>query len=190
MNRWIRALLPLLLVVLLAACGGGSAVTPTPLALTQNYVSGDGTISFQYPPDWVATAVSGQVTIANSQAAFEARSPAPGQFLTRMIVGPIASVSGLSADSKPLDVVTFFVESLSSSAITFSAPVETPIGTRRAGRVDGTGADGQGVILALDMGDGNYSIISVTCSPGELSRFEGTLEAILQTLVYVPPKGS
>ncbi len=189
MNRWSRALL-LLLVLLLVACGGRSAATPTPLILTQNYVSGDGTISFQYPPDWVATVVSGQVTIANTQAAFEAQIPAPGQFQTRMIIGPIGSVSGLSAGVTPLDVVKFFADTLSSSGITFGSPTETTMGTRPAGRVEGMGTDGQGVILALDMGHGIYSIISATSSPGELSRFEGTLESILQTLVYVAPKGS
>lgn len=186
LNRWWIAVL----LSLLTACGGGGAIVPTPLALTQNFISEDSSISFQYPADWIARVVAGQITIANSAAAADAEVPAPGQFQTRMIIGPIAAVSGLSAGTAPLEVVKFFADSLGGSGITFSTPGEITIGQRRAARVEGIGTDGQGIIMAVDMGNGIFNIISASSSPGEMSRFEGTLDSILETMVYVQPQGS
>ncbi|MBZ0280068.1 MAG: hypothetical protein K8L97_04960 [Anaerolineae bacterium] len=180
--------LALALVLLIAGCGGTTASsTPTLLPLTETFTSIDGSISFKYPAGWFASEILGQITVANTQAAAEAATPAPGQFQTRMIVGPISAVTGLAAESTPQEVIQFFAQTLSAQGVTFSQPIDLTLGAYSAARVEGTAADGQGVVMAVNIGDGNYNIVSATSAIGEMTRFEPMLRLILETLVYTPP---
>jgi len=180
--------LMLTLALLIAGCGGtATSSTPTPLPLTETFTTIDGSITFQYPAGWFVSELTGQITIAPTQASAEAVTPAPGQFQSRMIVGPISVVTGLAAESTPREVIEFFAQTLSGQGVTFSDPLEITIGTYSAARVEGTAADGQGVVMAVNMGNGNYNIVSATSAAGEMARFEPILRAILATMVYTPP---
>lgn len=175
-----------MLAALLAACGGGGVTAPpTPQLLTENIAT--GSVSFKYPTGWYVNNVAEQITIANSQAAAEANTPGAGQFQARMVVGPISAVSGLAAESTPIDVITTFKNALTTQGVTFSDPKAVTIGTYSAAQVDGSSIDGQGVVLAVNLGNGNYNIVSATSSPNEMPLFEPTLYAILETVTYTPP---
>jgi hypothetical protein len=154
--------------------------------LTQPFQSSDGTITFNYPDGWIVNDVPGLVTIANSQAAIEAQNPAPGQFQARLFTTPISAIEGLGVAATPRDVLQFFADGLSTSGVTFNAPADLNIGTRAAARIEGSGTDGQALVLALNLDNGNYAFVSAISAPGEISRFEATLLAILNSLAYTP----
>jgi hypothetical protein len=181
----IRAMSLLSIGLILAACSG-AAGPATALPLTQTFKSGDGTITLNYPDKWVAKDLLGQVTIGNGQAALDAATPAPGQFQARLFGTPISAIQGLKADASPRDVLQFFAESLSTSGVTFSTPTDLTIGTRPAARIEGSGTDGQAVVLAVDLGSGNFIFATATSAPGEIAGFEPTLLAILESLTYTP----
>lgn len=180
-----RAISLLCVALIMAACSG-AAGPATALPLTQAFKSGDGTISLNYPDKWVAQDLLGQVTIGNGQAALDAATPAPGQFQARLFGTPISAIQGLKAEAAPREVLGFFAESLSTSGVTFSTPTDLTIGAHPAARIEGSGTDGQAIVLAVDLGGGNYIFVTATSAPGEISRFEPTLLAILESLTYTP----
>jgi hypothetical protein len=184
-GQFSRLLTLLSIGLLLAGCAG--AVAPaTPAPLTQTFQSSDGTIRFNYPDGWIINDAPGLVTIANSQAAIDAEITAPGQFQARLFTTPISAIEGLGVVATPRDVLQFFAEDLSTSGVTFNAPADLTVGARPASRIEGSGTDGQGVVIAMNLDDGNYAFVSAISAPGEISRFEPTLLVILQSLVYTP----
>jgi hypothetical protein len=184
-NRLLKLLTTLTIGLVLAGCAGAAAPA-TPAPLTQNFQSGDGTITFNYPDGWIINDAPGLVTIANGQAAIEAEVPAPGQFQARLFTTPISAIEGLGVAATPRDVLQFFADGLSTSGVTFNAPADLNIGTRAAARIEGSGTDGQALVLAMNLDNGNYAFVSAISAPGEISRFEPTLLAILNSLVYTP----
>lgn len=181
------ALVLALMVVVMAGCGGAANSTPTAAPLGETFTSSDESLTFKYPAGWFVSEIFGQVTVATTQAAAEAAAPAPGEFQTRMIIGPINAVAGLVPESTPRQVIEFFSESLSTQGVTFSEPTELTLGTYPAARVEGVAADGQGIVMAVNIGDGNYNIVSATSAQGEMGRFEPILHLILESVVYRPP---
>jgi hypothetical protein len=182
-SRLLKLTTVLTIGLVLAGCAGATAPA-TPVPLIQNFQSGDGTISFNYPDGWIVSDAPGLVTIANSQAAIEAEVPAPGQFQARLFTTPISAIEGLGLAATPRDVLQFFAESLSTSGVTFNAPADLNVGSRPAARIEGSGTDGQGLVIAMNLDNGNYAFVSAISAPGEISRFEPTLLAILESLAY------
>ena len=172
-------------VLVISGCSG-NAGPATPLPLTQSFQSTDNGVALNYPDGWVAQDLLGQVTIANAQAALDAVTPAPSQFQARLFATPLTAIQGLKADAAPRDVLQFFADSLSTSGVTFSTPTDLTIGARAASRIEGVGADGQAIVLALNLDDGNYVFVKATTAQGEMPRFEPTLLAILASLTYTP----
>lgn len=184
-SRLLSLLTTLAIGLVLAGCAGAAAPA-TPAPLTQTFQSGDGTITFTYPDGWVINDGLGLVTIANSQAAIEAEDPAPGQFQARLFTTPISAIEGLGVVATPRDVLQFFAADLSTSGVTFNAPSDLTVGARPAARIEGSGTDGQGLVIAMNLDNGNYAFVTAISAPGENSRFEPTLLAILESLAYTP----
>lgn len=177
----------LFLALLLAACAPTPPAAPTPLALSETFRTADGLVTLRYPAGWYISEISGQITLATTQAAAEASAPARGQFQMRMIIGPISAINGLSAQSTPRQVIEFFAATLSGQGVSFSAPTEFAVGRYSAARVEGASADGQGVVLAVSLQNGIYNIASATSFLGEMTPFEPTLRAILESVSYGDP---
>ncbi len=184
-SRLLTLLTLLTIGMVLTGCAGAAAPA-TPAPLTQTFQSSDGTITFSYPDGWIINDAPGLVTIANSQTAIEAQIATPGQFQARLITTPISAIEGLGIVATPRDVLQFFAEGLSTSGVTFNAPTDLSVGTRPAARIEGSGTDGQGLVLAMNLDNGNYAFVSAISAPGEISRFEPTLLAILESLAYTP----
>ncbi|MEO8611010.1 MAG: hypothetical protein ABI690_24145 [Chloroflexota bacterium] len=185
MGYMIRAISLLALGWIMAACSGAAGPAAA-LPLTQSFKSGDGTISLNYPDKWVTQDLLGQVSIGNSQSALDAATPAPGQFQARLFGTPVSAIQGLKADATPNDVLGFFAESLSTSGVTFNKSTELTVGSHPAARIEGSGTDGQAIVIAVDLGGGNYIFATATSAPGEIPGFEPTLLAILESLTYTP----
>ncbi len=176
----------LVMVIFLVACGGD--VTATPAPLTQNFVSSASGISLQYPADWVASDLLGQVIVANFSGAEDTDVPAPGQFQARLFVTPISVITGLPLDATSRQIIEFFAQSLASTGATFNPAADVTVGGHSAARIDGSSTDGQAVVFVIDLGEGNFLFASATSAPGELARFEPTLRAILTTITYTSPE--
>jgi hypothetical protein len=175
----------LLLVVLLAACGAGAvAPTATPVYQTFQTSAIGANVAFSYPEGWVALVDKGQIVVANSSAAVQSASPQSGQFIIRMVIGPISVISGLSPSSTAQEVVQFFVKSIGSTGVTFGDTADLTLGAYSAARVAVSSSDGQGNITAVSMGDGIFNIASVVSANGELKQYEPVLDTILASLVY------
>lgn len=185
-HKWLW-LTGLLVIFLLAACGG-TAVQGTPAPITQNFQSEatGGNVAFNYPTGWIATVSGGQIVVANGQAAVDAPSPSSGQFLVRMLVGPVGVLAGLDAQSSANDVILYFKNTLASQGVTFGDPVDLTIGSFSASRVQASSSDGDGSITAVNMGSGMFNIASAVSASGEMKQFEATLNAILATVSYQP----
>jgi hypothetical protein len=185
-HKWLW-LTGLLVAILLAACGG-TTVQGTPAPVDQSFSSEatGGNITFNYPSGWVANVTNGQIVIANSQAAVAAASPSSGQFLIRMLVGPVSVITGLDAQSTAHDVILYFKNSLATKGVTFGDPINLTIGNFGASRLQASSSDGDGSITAVNMGQGMYNIASVTSASGEMKQYEATLDAILATVSYQP----
>jgi hypothetical protein len=54
--------------------------------------------------------------------------------------------------------------------------------------VDVTAKDGQGTIIALNLGAGVYALVSANTAPGELAKFEPTMNAIIDSIRYTAPE--
>jgi hypothetical protein len=186
-NKLLHLLI--VLIALLSACTGNSAATGTPAPANQDFQTSitGGEIALRYPSGWVTTVVNGQIIVANSQAALDAASPSGGQFVARMVVGPIKVLSGLSETSTSHEVIQFFAASLATTGIKFSDPTDLRIGTFTASRIAGNSSDGDGSITAVDMNQGIYNIVSVVSAAGEMGKFEQTLWNILASVTYTPP---
>lgn len=187
-----RSTLAIITGLLLAACAAAPAPAATPTPLGQVYTAPDGRLSFQYPLGWVVAGEPTQIQLANSRMALTATRPRPGQFQARITAGPIAARPGLTAEATPRQVVDSFVAAIQQGmdAPTFGEPADVLIGALPAGRVEATTADGQAVLLAVNLGGGIYAIVSGVAAPGELAAFEPALLAIIQTLVYTLPEAA
>jgi hypothetical protein len=186
-NLKLLCLLSLSCILFIVSACSGNAGPATPLPLTQSFQSTDNGVALNYPAGWIAQDLLGQVTIANSQPALDALTPAPNQFQARLFATRLTAIQGLKADAAPRDVLQFFANTLSTSGVTFTTPTDLTIGTYAASRVEGAGTDGQAVVFAVNLNDGNYVFVSATAGQGEMSRFEPTLIAILASLTYTPP---
>lgn len=187
-----RPFLAIITGLLLAGCAAAPAPVATPTPLGRVYTAPDGQLSFQYPSGWVVAGEPTQLQLANSPQALTATQPRPGQFQARITAGPIAARPGLTADATPRQVVESFVTAIRQGldAPTFSEPVELTIGAWAASRVEAASADGQAVLLAVDLGDGIYAIVSGVAAPGELAAFELALRSVIETLVYTLPEAA
>jgi hypothetical protein len=181
-----------LILLVLAACSSGTPTAPTPtaLALTQSINSANGTVTLSYPAGWAASAESVVIKVGNTADVLNAPAPAAGQFQMRVATGPVDALPDVSADAKPRDILTHFTKGIASSALTLSAVGDVTIGSHSAARVDVTAKDGQGAIIALNLGDGIYALISANSAPNELAKFEPSMNAIIDSIRYTAPEAT
>ncbi len=192
-KRYWLWLAGVLMITLLAACGGGgNAPAATAAPVNQNYQGSTtgGNIAFNYPVSWATTSLNGQIAVANSQTALNAPTPSSGQFRFQMLVGPISVFDGLTAQSTPRDVLQYLLPKIGAQGVQYSSPVDMTVGTYSASSVQASANDGQASIVAVNMGNGIYNIVSAVSASGELAQFQPTLNAILATVTYNVPAPS
>jgi hypothetical protein len=181
-----------LILFLLAACSGGTTTAPTPTALplSQSITSASGTVTLSYPAGWAASAESVVIKVGNTPDVLNAPAPAAGQFQMRVATGPVDALPDVNADARPRDILTHFTKGISSGALNLSAISEVNIGSHSAARLDVTAKDGQGAIIALNLGDGIYALISANSAPNELAKFEPSMNAIIDSIRYTAPEAT
>lgn len=109
----------------------------TPMVLDATFTSEDGSITFDYPADWVVKETEELILIANSQKALESKEaiPASGEFRMGLSVSPISSFPDLTEGATAMDVVQSFADTLIKAGfaqLTAAAPEATAEATTEA----------------------------------------------------------
>jgi hypothetical protein len=174
------------MLAMLAACGSANNI-----ALSQTY-SASGLI-FNYPGGWTVNADSASaVRIANNQAALDAMQVSgsrfnlqSGQFGASMVMIPLSQLKSLGANFTPVDVL----KKISAPAAVgqFGDASATTIGSSKsAARATGSNATTDLLMVAVKIGENGYALVIAASAKGELSQYEPTLDAILDTIRYTP----
>jgi len=182
-----------LVALMLAACGGGGNTGGGGgggVSLTETF-DGDE-VMFKYPSGWVISPPAGPggpISVANNQAALDAATTgsnvtvASGQQMVMVmpLTGDAAAAMTALGDS-PIALLTTVVSTMNSAELTFGEPTETTIGGNPAARASGSGDGGDGQVIAINMGDAGYVFVIGATGKGEMSSFEGTLNAVTESV--------
>ena len=184
MFRTIRLIALLVTLALAATPLAGLAQEP----LTEPYTSSDG-LSFSYPAGWVAVDRYGVVMLSNEEGTLEADVIPPGG-IGVILVGPQTLRAVLPLEDMGLmDVAVTMAEGFALEGVEPGSLVlvAMTIGDWPAVRLDFGTEEGDGVILAMDHGDGEILVVVGATAPGEMGQFEATVLAIAATVAYAPP---
>jgi hypothetical protein len=169
------------------APGAAASATPSANATAgTTFTSQDGSITFSIPQGWVAQEFQNGVVVGTSQAAIESSGPLKtGEFIVSLVIGPINSLPGVAGKPGVQDVARAYGSRLASQAnITMPPPTALSVGARNAARIEVPLKDVQASIVAVDLEGGNFVLALAFSAPGELSQFEPTLLAILESVQY------
>jgi hypothetical protein len=167
--------------------------------LTETFVTTDGSISLKYPAGWAIDSpyMADMIIFSNDPAGLETddESIAAGSVLVYLF-GPQSSSMVFSGDLPASldDAVEMIVQMAEDSEgdgtpmPDLSAPAALTLGEYAAVRIGVSTADAEGSMILIDFG-GKFGIASITVAPGELPKFEATVMAVLDTLVYAAPTG-
>lgn len=186
----------------LAATTAVQAVTPTAgatgtpvvvggVALNQSFISPDGVVRLNYPEGWLAQDVDGQIVMVNTIDALSGSGNEiqPGHFIGNIIFGPASQLPGLTAETGAVEFLAALREIVNARATSdalLSEPTALTVGPFSAARAEVSSANGQTLVIALQLGGGNLAVGFGNTAPGELDQFEPIFRAILGTLQYTP----
>jgi hypothetical protein len=174
-----------LMLAMLAACGSANNI-----ALSQTY-SASGLI-FNYPAGWKVNDSTSAVLIANTQAALDAMQISSGSFNLQsgqvgasLVMLPMSQLKSLGADVTPVEVLKQI--KAPASVGQFGDASATTIGSSKsAARAAGSNATTDLLMVAVKIGENGYALVIAASAKGELSHYEPTLDAILDTIRYTP----
>jgi hypothetical protein len=164
-------------------------VTVGDIVLTQRFVTQDGIITFFYPEDWVAVESNGAIGVSND-ADIQRTSDAgleTGQVYLDIFTITGSELGGVPEGTTVLEVAGVLVDNISAqpdSPFAFDPPTGLNLGDFPAASAQGTNGVNDLILYLVDVGDGTYVAASGNAALGELSTFEPTLRAILDTLAY------
>jgi hypothetical protein len=188
----------LIAVVLMTACAPAAAPVPAP-ALPQTVTSTDGSFSLNYPEGWSASADYG-ITLATSPNLVENPNPQEaGQFVTSLQVLSPNDIDTFRSQSSefstivksdpptPGEIVQFAltlllgedeqvdtgltIAGLPAARATFTTP------TIDEQRIDAS-------LIVLQTENNAYLMLLGLAAPGQIEKFQSTLNAIAETIQY------
>lgn len=167
-----RANNPVVIATVTPQGGGGQSNND----LTEQFVSKDGSLSFNYPSGWgVQESSNGSIVLNDPSKAFV------------VLVLPVPA-GQLPANTRPpaiaSGVAPTFATNLKLTGMTFGQPTTTTVNGHAAGIVEGSNTQVDMVVVAIDMGGGKYMILLGLVNKGLLSRYEPTLLDIAATIQY------
>ncbi len=185
----------LFLILMLAGCGG----TQLPNVIS----STDGTLTANYPAQWVARADAATIYLASNPAVLDnPRSVPSGEFVIAIGVIPDSMVAEISQSTSlmmntPQVILNVLGPRISSIDLDYTSVLgmvtTTTISDRPAARANMTftnelGAS-EGQIIVIDEGNNVYVALIGATIAGELSRNESTLAAVARSVVYRAAQG-
>jgi len=161
---------------------------------SERFVSSAGSLSFSYPSGWVTMEDQGMVLLTNDEAALEEDTVPPGA-VGVLVLEPtaIGMVVDELPDTSPESVATAVAESISFGGTDMGvipAPegitLEGPQGDRHAARLLFTMEEGEVLVVAVDLGEGNTLAVVAGTAPGEMAQFEASILEVAASVEYVP----
>jgi hypothetical protein len=169
------------------------------LALDETFTTEDGRISFNYPADWALEEGSlseGEyldMKLGNSPAVLEQFTDVFGSGLTsgqlymELAVGELSQVTGglegITPESSMVEILEMAFLAADQGEFDFGEITEMEVGGRSAGRIDAATRDGgEGFVLLIDFGGGIIGGTAVGTASGELSDWEPTVLAIVESM--------
>jgi WD40 repeat protein len=184
--RWIVLSLLAVLVNLIAAPVLAQGT------LTQTFTSEDGSLTFQYPDEWVVEeSAEVGIMLANSPRAVWGASVdyfEPGT-AALIFVEPYL-VESFFQDVKPQpgataqQVLQLFIDQSrqSNPALDFSQPVPFSLGSRQAAQTEGVIEVGDFFIVVLKVEEDQFLFAVGVCAVGEMKTYQPTLMAIIKSV--------
>ncbi|MBI5671074.1 MAG: hypothetical protein HZC41_24020 [Chloroflexi bacterium] len=169
----------------------GTPVVSGDVRLNQTFTSPDGIASLNYPEGWLVQDIDGQIVMVNTIDALSGSGNEiqPGHFIGNIIFGPASQLPGLTADTTAVEFLAALREIVNARAAAdaqLSEPTALTVGPYRAARAQASTANGQTLVIALQLGSGNFAVGFGNTAPDELDQFEPIFRAILSTLQYTP----
>jgi hypothetical protein len=176
--------------------------TPSPaLALTQHFASRDELLTFDYPADWMSDVSEYgtsrlDVSIASTGSALHKDSLtrstdrfAPDQVRVSISTGKKADLirtAGAKADATLTNILAGLLKGLAGSGDTQVADIEAlTVGDYTAARAAFSVPQlADGTITLIDFGNGVIGLSVVYFAPGEAGRWDATIEALFDSMVY------
>ncbi len=161
---------------------------------SERFVSSAGSLSFSYPSGRVTMEDQGMVLLTNDEAALEEDTVPPGA-VGVLVLEPtaIGMVVDELPDTSPESVATAVAESISFGGTDMGvipAPegitLEGPQGDRHAARLLFTMEEGEVLVVAVDLGEGNTLAVVAVTAPGEMAQFEASILEVAASVEYVP----
>lgn len=197
-KRNLLIVLSIILSVVLVACGGGDAGS---VDLSQSITLEDelgGTASISYPEGWSANSDNGLFSMASSEEllAQAANSDLPdvsaGEVVAVSMILPAEMASFFVDDGAEVSVAAIasaFVADLADETDTVNETEETTINDKAAAVVTGTTEGVDIVLVAIEVGEGNYAIVFGATAEGEGGDIRATIEAMAGSLEYTAASG-
>ncbi len=158
--------------------------------LPNSYMSGDGSLHFDYPTDWVVDEDEVFITLANNEAALQAslNEELLGTDQAAILFIHPASLEqlGLSPDVDPDEVIQVFLDDIGMSADIDAYP-EVSEDARRA-LVTSDEFDGEGLIVAIPTEAG--TVLMLVETGGSLADYQDDFTRIAQSLLNPPQSSS
>lgn len=188
MRRSFLLLVVVLLSLVLVACGGTNSGGGSAVTLSQTFSAEDSAIGFKFPEGWITNNAFGQVTLASSQAALDAAEPIAGAMIVNFLVAPTADIAGLAENATPTDVLNVFRSFMEGEdAPTFGDVSELKVGNMDAAQISGSDDKADAIVYVVKVADDAYVVIVGGTAKGEMSNYEATLKAVIESITYTAP---
>lgn len=157
-------------------------------SLSEQYVSSSGSLKFSYPAGWIVVEDQGMIVLTNDETALEADTLPQGVVGILVIEPPaIGMLVYELPDTSPESVATALAESISFDQIDVMPVAESlTLAGRPAARLALSLAEGDVLVIAIDVGDGNTLSLVAVAFTGEMGQFEANIQAVAATVEYTP----
>ncbi len=189
-NKWYTLVGALLIVALM-----GSGTLAFAQDGTQTFMSDDGTLSFEYPADWIAEDFFGVILLANSEDTFnaimgDAKQIAPGQVLILAVtpdnLAENADSFSFTPDLSLEDLAVVYATNVIGIE-NVGTPETATLGAYPVAHLDVSDEEGDVALYTIDFGDGKIGLLALLTATGERADYLSVAENIIAAMTYQAP---
>ncbi len=150
---------------------------------TATFIMPDGSLTFDYPPDWEAEDHGTRIVVTNNPATLEvgSRSLQPNDALMMIYGATELSLLGIEGQQSPQDALGLLAQQIGTQ-LNVGATTQFDVNGQPAARLDFTGNTLEGFFLVLQVSDGH--LLTMVANASDLSAFETEFMAIVESVTY------
>ena len=163
-------------------------ITSEAVDLPEIYSSDNFAYVFNYPGGWnVDGSLEPNVVAVTNVSTTNTAVLGSGEILVFVVDGTrIGSTLGLSTDLTLPEMAEAWREIAMEDGETEAGQIENMmIGAFEAARIDVVNAEGDGIVIVIDMGDGQFAVVLATAAHDEFADAEATVLAIAESIEYI-----